>query len=263
VNIPLGVVLEGIDVFLLIFVRMTGMFVVAPIFGRRNIPNYFKVGLAFVLSVLLINALPMPKLESYDSIWGYGLLIGKEFLVGITLGFVAYLVYTGIYIAGQLIDMQIGFGMVNVFDPMSNIQVPVTANLYFMISMLIFLMVNGHHMVIKALVESYRFIPVGGAVFHGVMVEDIIRVFSNIFLTGIKIAAPITAAILVVDVALGVISKAVPQINVFVLGMPLKITLGIIVMIITIPVFISFVDVLRDDMNAEMFKFIKDMGSAK
>lgn len=259
-NIPLGVVLEGIDVFLLVFVRMTGLFVIAPIFGRRNIPNYLKIGLALVISVLLVNAVPMPKLEGYSNIWAYGLLVAKEFLVGITIGFVSYLVLTGIYVAGQLIDTQIGFGMVSVFDPMSNIQVPVTANLYFMISMLVFLMVNGHHMVIRALVESYRYIPVGGAVFQSAMMNDIIRVFSQVFVTGFKIAAPVTAAILVVDVALGVISKAVPQINVFVLGMPLKIAIGIIVMIITIPVFISFVDVLRDDMGGEMFKFIKDMG---
>ena len=252
--------LNGFDAFLLVFVRMTGLFVIAPIFGRRNIPTYFKIGFSFLLAVILVNTISIPELQYYENIYAFALLVFKEFIVGLTLGYVSYLVFTAIYMAGQIIDMQVGFGMVNVLDPVSNIQVPITSNFYFILSMLVFLAFNGHHALIKALFESYNLVPVGTAAFNNNLMNDIIRAFGNIFLIGFKISAPIVAAILISDIALGVISKSVPQLNFFVIGMPLKIALGMVVMILTIPMFISVVDVLINGMNHEMFNFIKDLG---
>ncbi len=252
--------LNGFDAFLLVFVRMTGLFVIAPIFGRRNIPTYFKIGFSFLLAVILVNTISIPELQYYENIYAFALLVFKEFIVGLTLGYVSYLVFTAIYMAGQIIDMQVGFGMVNVLDPVSNIQVPITSNFYFILSMLVFLAFNGHHALIKALFESYNLVPVGTAAFNNNLMNDIIRAFGNIFLIGFKISAPIVAAILISDIALGVISKSVPQLNFFVIGMPLKIALGMVVMILTIPMFISVVDVLINGMNHEMLNFIKDLG---
>ena len=125
-QLPVGIILNGFEVFLLVFVRMTGLFVVAPIFGRRNVPAYFKIGFSFFISLILINTTVLQAVEYTDTLPGYVLLVMKEFLVGLSMGFVAYLSYTAIYIAGELIDMKIGFGVVNVIDPMSNIQVPIT-----------------------------------------------------------------------------------------------------------------------------------------
>lgn len=262
-DLPLGLMLNGIEAFLLIFVRMTGLFVVAPIFGRRNIPAYFKIGFSFLLALILVNTVPLPKPEYYNNIYQYVFLAGKEFLVGIVLGYVSYLIFTAIYMAGQIIDMQIGFGMVNVLDPVSNIQVPVTSNFYFILAMLIFLTVNGHHVLIKALFESYNFVPLGGAVFNNALMNDITRLFGNMFLTGFKVSAPIVAATLITDIALGVISRTIPQLNVFVVGMPAKIILGLFIMVITVPSFISLLYVLINGMNTEMFNFIKDLGMKK
>lgn len=258
-ELPLGMMLNAIDVFLLIFIRMTGLFVVAPIFGRRNVPTYFKIGFSFMLALILINTIKMPNLDYYNSFYQYAFLVLKEFLVGITLGYVSYLVFNAIYLAGQLIDMQVGFGMVNVVDPLSSIQVSITSNLYFIICMMVFLAVDGHHMLIRALFESFNYIPIGNAVFGANLMNDILRMFGDIFLLAFKISAPILAAILVTDIALGVISKAVPQVNVFVLGMPLKILLGLLVLIVTFPVFGSVIKAIIDTMNFEMFNFMKHM----
>ena len=155
-QLPAGLVINGFEVFLLVFVRMTGLFVVAPIFGRRNVPSYFKIGFSFFISLILINTTVLHSVTYSDSIPGYVLLVVKEFLVGLSMGYVAYLSYTAIYIAGELIDMKIGFGVVNVMDPMSNIQVPITSNLYFIASMLILLAMDGHHMLIRALYDSFH-----------------------------------------------------------------------------------------------------------
>jgi flagellar biosynthesis protein FliR len=249
---------SGIDILLLVFVRMTGLFVISPLFGRRNIPAYLKIGFSFMTAMILVNVIQM-EMPIYSNLWEYGFLIIKEFITGLTIGFIAYLVYAAIYMAGQLIDMQIGFGMVNVFDPLSNIQIPITANFYFIISMLVLLGIRGHHVLIESLFESFNTIPIGTAAFKNALADDIIRLFSNMFFLGFKIASPITAAMLITDVALGVLSKSVPQLNVFVVGMPLKILLGIVVFMITIPAFIMFIQSLFSLMGGETEKFIRDL----
>ncbi|MDP4093813.1 MAG: flagellar biosynthetic protein FliR [Bacillota bacterium] len=257
-EIPLGIVFNGIDAFLLIFVRMTGLFVIAPIFGRRNIPAYLKVGFALLSSIILVNTISLPKLN-YTNFYEYGFLVAKEFVVGIVLGYVAYLMFTAIFLAGQIIDTQVGFGMVNVMDPMSNIQVSISSNFYFIISMLMFLGLNGHLMLIRGLFDSYKLIPLGSAIFSDKLMNDIIAVFGSTFALGFKIAAPIITAILITDISLGVISRALPQMNVFVVGMPLKIFLGILIMLITIPMFISVLDLIINGMHSDLMNFIKDL----
>lgn len=258
-NLPIGLLMNEIDVFLLVFVRMTGLFVIAPIFGRRNIPAYLKIGFSFLLALILANTMALQKVD-YNNIYQYGLIVFKEFVVGITIGYVSYLAYTAIYLAGQMIDMQVGFGMVNVLDPMGNSQISITSNFYFILCMIVFLGVNGHHLLIRALFDSFTAIPLGTAVFNNNLMNDILKVFGSIFTIGFKISAPIVAAILISDIALGIISKTVPQLNVFIVGMPLKIALGLGVMLLTIPVLVDFIVWLTGVMNSEMISFIKDMG---
>lgn len=253
-------ILNKIDIFLLVFIRVTGIFVVSPIFGRKNLPTYLKIGFAFMLALIMVNFINVSEIDYSNSIYGYILLVFKEFIVGLSIGFISYVMFSAIYLAGQLIDMQIGFGMVNVLDPVSNIQIPITSNFYFIISMLVFLAVNGHLSIIKAVYESYNYVKIGGASLNENLVEDIIRVFGSMFVTGFKIAAPITAAILISDVALGVLAKTVPQLNVFVVGMPLKIFVGLIVIMTTMPMFIMLLEALFNDMNSEMFNLLEHLG---
>lgn len=259
----MGVFLNRIDIFLLVFVRMTGLFVIAPVFGRRNIPTYFKIGFSLFLAIIMMNTIKTQNISQYDNIYSYGFLIIKEFLVGIVIGYVSYLFFTSIYLAGQFIDMQIGFGMVSVLDPVSNIQIPVTANFYSIISTLIFLMINGHHSLINALFESFNILPLGSAVFDTRLLNDLTSMFGNMFVVGFKISAPIIASILIADVLMGVIAKTMPQMNFFVVGMPLKIIFGITILMFTVQAFSSYVDYIINDMNEGMFTFIKDMGSLK
>jgi flagellar biosynthetic protein FliR len=127
--------------------------------------------------------------------------------------------------------------------------------------MIIFLVTNGHHVLITALFQSFDLVPLGTAGIGPKMLDNIIEVFQQLFSIGFRIAAPIVAAVLITDVVLGIISKTIPQMNVFILGMPLKILIGIIIIMVTIPAFIYVVAMVTDNMNIEIFKFIKDMGS--
>lgn len=253
-----GILANGIEVFLLIFIRMTGLFVIAPIFGRANIPAVFKIGFSFMLALILVNTISIQNIV-ISNIYEFAALVVREFIIGITLGYVSYMIFTAIYVAGELIDMQIGFGVVNVIDPVSNIQVSITSTFYFILCMLFFLLCNGHHVLIRALFNSYDYIPIGKAVFGDGLQSRIIEVFGGVFLIAFKIAAPILAAILVTDVALGVLSKTVPQLNVFVVGMPLKIILGLAVLVLTMPLFVSIVETLIKGMDSEMLNFLENM----
>lgn len=260
-TIPMDFLLDLWDVFLLIFVRMTGLFVVSPVFGRQNIPVYFKVGFSFLTAILISYTIPMPDLGEYASLPAFILLIAREFLIGLVLGYISYLIITAIYLAGQMIDMHIGFGMVNVFDPMSNIQIPVTANFYFILTMLMFLAIDGHHLLIYTLTDSYVQLPLTSTLaVDQQMLDFLLRLFTSVFVISFKIAAPVTAAVFIADVSLGVIAKAVPQVNVFVIGMPLKILLGLIVIFFTLTAFRNIVHVLMDGMQNEMWRFMEIMG---
>lgn len=239
---------------------MTGLFIAAPIFGRRNIPAYLKIGFSFFSALILVNTIKIPSPDFYNSLPQVALAIAKEFIVGLTIGFVAYLAFTAIYVAGEIIDMQIGFGVVNVLDPISNIQVPITSNVYFMLAMLIYLAVNGHYALIRALFDSYNIVPLGSAVFNSAMVDNVMALFASIFSIGFKIAAPVIAAILVTDIALGTISRMVPQLNVFVIGLPLKIFIGLIILVITIPMFLFVLEGLFKVVDAGTLNYIKDIG---
>lgn len=248
-------IINKYQIFLLILVRMTGLFLLTPVFSRNNIPNILKVGFSFFCSVILINILDVKLLNLSP----YNLVIFtiKELLVGLMLGFVSYLFFTSLYLAGQIIDMQIGFGMVNVLDPQHNIQVPIVGTLYYILAILIFLTIDGHHFLLDALIKSYEYVPIGQFKFADGFVNQLIRILSQTFIIGFKISGPVLAAIFLADVLLGILAKTMPQMNVFIVGMPLKILVGIVTIIITLPLFIATLQHIFNNMYEEIFNFLK------
>lgn len=257
-TIPLNFLLDMWDVFLLIFIRITGLFVVAPVFGRQNLPAYYKIGFSFIMAIILSYTIKNPSLGSYTSILSYILLVAKEFIIGLTLGYISYFILTSIYLAGQMIDLHIGFGMVSVFDPETNIQIPVTANFYFILTMLVFLAIDGHHLIIYTLTESFEILPIGSRLaIEQPLMDFVLKLFGSVFAISFKIAAPVTAAVLIADLALGVIAKAVPQVNVFIVGLPLKIILGLGIILITLTAFRGIIHVLMGGMGEEMNYFME------
>ncbi|HOA81963.1 MAG TPA: flagellar biosynthetic protein FliR [Defluviitaleaceae bacterium] len=248
-------IISKYQIFLMILVRMTGLFLITPIFSRDNIPNILKIGFSFFCSIILINIIDV----DFVNLAPFELFIFsiKELLVGIMLGFVSYLFFTIFYLAGQVIDMQIGFGMVNVLDPQQNIQVPIMGSFYYMICILLFLILDGHHSLIEALVNSYDYIPIGQFRFSGDMINHLVRTLTQVFFISFKISGPVLAAIFLSDVLLGVLAKTMPQMNVFIVGMPLKIFIGIATVVITIPIFLATLQNIFSNMNEEIYNLLK------
>ena len=255
-------VIEAVQIFIIVFVRMTGMFVVSPVFGRRNLPTYYKIGFSFFLALIITSSNSIALPETNGAILEFAFIIIKEFVVGISIGFIPYLMFSCIYFAGQIIDMKIGFSMVSVMDPVSNIQIPVTSNFYFMMCMIVFITLNAHHSIIRAVFTSYEIIPVGHFAISEQVMQNILRLFSDIFVTGFRIAAPIVFTIMLTDMALGIIAKAMPQMNVFIVGMPLKILVGLMIIIVTLPVLFIILRELFGDIELETVNFMRGIGAS-
>ncbi len=259
--IDLGFSMAQLEAFLLIFIRMSGLFILSPIFGRRNLPAIFKIGFSFFLALIFVNATEIPVVNMTSNIALYVLYIVKELIVGLVIGYATYVVMSAIYLAGQMIDMQVGFGSVNVLDATSNIQVPLTSNFYYMYIILIFLTLNGHFFIIEALFKSFEIIPIDMLGFEINFVSEVIDIMQVMFELALRIAAPIIATVFVADVVLGVLSRTIPQMNVFQLGMPLKVIVGLAVIMVTFVYANGITEVVADLMNEYMLRFLTTMGT--
>ncbi|MBP1991323.1 flagellar biosynthetic protein FliR [Paenibacillus eucommiae] len=222
---------------LLIFCRMTSFFVVVPFFSSRNIPTTVKIGLAAFLSFITFGIVGASNPVPIDSI--YVLLILREILVGVLLGFVIYLFFTAVQIAGAFVDIQMGFAIANVIDPMTGSSAPMLGNMKFMVSLLIFLSFDGHHYLIRAIIDSYQWIPLDNELFtriyNGQISDFLFKSFSTMFYLAFQIGAPLVAAFFLTDLGLGLLTRVAPQFNVFVVGMPLKMLLGFLLLYLLFP----------------------------
>lgn len=245
-------------VFLLVFVRMTSLFIISPVFGRQNMPSYLKIGLA-VFSTFIIAPLLVNVSISYTNFIDFSIIIFKELLVGIIIGYVSFVLFSAMFVAGQIIDAQIGFGMVNVLDPQSNIQVPLIGNFLYIFAILVFLLVDGHHVLFSALVKSYNIVPINSFFFTKNLINNIIGIFAETFMIALKIGIPIIGAVLISEAALGILSRTIPQMNVFIVGMPMKIGLGLLTLLLILPGFSNTLDYLFDILYAYISIAIQSM----
>ena len=236
-------------VFFLLLTRVSGIFIVAPFFGSINIPQYIRIGTALAMSVVLFPVVDqLAVVQAPATILGYALAVLAELFVGWLIGFVAYISFSAIHMAGKIMDMQVGFSIVNVMDPTSGQQIPLIGSFLYNLGLIIFLVTNGHHMIIAALFESFRAVPMLGMTANPDITMLIANFTAGIFSTGMKIAMPVTFAILLTNVALGVLARTMPQLNIFVVGIPMQIVVGLFVLSILVPFYILFLDVLFNEM---------------
>jgi len=234
-------ILMSADFFILLVFRMGGLVISSPIFGRVNVPIIAKIGLVTSLSYLMFAIFPQTVPLQYTTLIGFALLCAGELLLGMALAYVVNVFFSlTAFTAGQLIDMQIGFGIVNVFDAQNNTQVPMMGNLLNIMLILLFFVVNGHLRLIEILYLTIERMPVGSLVISPLIGITALEIFMRAFMLGVMMALPIIASGLTIEIAFGMLMRAVPQIHMFIVGIPLKMLVGIIVFIVTIPVFGTF-----------------------
>ncbi len=219
--------LSYVGLFLIGMVRFSGFFLNMPVFGESVIPMRVKAGLSALCSGLLLPHLRATQVLPELSVPGYGLMIVRELALGFTIGFVVLMSVECFKFAGELIGMQIGFSFVQVTDPESSKSVSIVSEFLQIFMALMFLIIGGHLLLLGTFAKSFDIVPLSGLVVQGGQVSEIMNISVMIFFMGLQIAFPVIAVILLGDVALGIIARTVPRLNIFQVGFALKIVIGL------------------------------------
>ncbi|WP_159917585.1 flagellar biosynthetic protein FliR [Pantoea sp. 18069] len=216
------------------FVRVLAMFTAAPVFSQRSIPMRAKVGLAFLVAVCAQATLVGQPVVSVNSSDALGTLV-QQIVVGLAIGFAVRLVFAALEVAGELIGLQMGLNFASFFDPASNAQISAISRFFVQIGTLMFVVINGHLLLLMAVVKSFESFPVDGNFMESLAQMRIYEMGSAVFASAFWIALPMIAMLLFVNLALGIISRVAPQMNIYAVGFPVTLTAGLIGIVATLP----------------------------
>lgn len=219
--------------FLWPFARVLGLLIAAPVFGNPRFPLRVRLGLALLITVVVAPTLPPVPQVAPDSLAGLG-IFAQQLLIGLTMGFAVRLIFTAVEMAGELIGLQMGLGFAMFYDPQNAGQMPVVGQFLGVLTTLIFLALNGHLLMLSALAESFRDLPVGTLPGSGRWL-DIAGWGAGIFSAALLLAMPVIAALLTVNLALAALTRASPQLNVFAIGFPITLAVGFAALLLTLP----------------------------
>ena len=252
---------SDLQYFLIVLTRVSCFVYSAPFYSTSNTPQRIRIGLSVFISMLIYRFVT-PHMElDYSKIMGYAIIVFKEACLGILIGFAANMCMSVVQFAGTLIDMDIGLSMVNMFDPVSRQQVGFTGALY-QYGMLLILMISGmHYYILQALVASFERIPVGRVHFNmDAMMFTMLKIIKDIMLLGFRIFLPIFAAMLLLNAVLGILAKVAPQMNMFTVGIQIKILVGLGILFITIGLLPEISAMVYDEIKVLVTLVIGDMG---
>ncbi len=237
--------------FTVVLFRVAGIMVFAPFYNGTAFPPQIKVILPLIVALTLAPMVPQAELPlKLGLAQGVIALLG-EVLVGMVLGLVASFIFGALQLAGQVIGFQLGYSLVNVIDPQSMVETSVISIFNNLVGMMLFLLINGHHWFFQAVSDSLTYLPAGGVHLRGPLVQEVMRLSGQIFGSGLRIAGPVVAVTVIADVVVGIIGRAAPQINILIVGMPVKTLVGLATLSIAfyfLPTFLdeSFLQLSRD-----------------
>lgn len=253
-NFTTAEILAWIGSFLWPFFRIGSMFMVAPITGGQYVPVRARLMLSVAVTFVVMPLLSGPPLASPFSLTVITLIL-QQILIGISMGFVLMLVFSAIVTGGQLIAMQMGLGFASMVDPANGQQVPVLSQLYLMMTTLLFLVMDGHLVLIALLVESFHTLPIGPEGMDRDAFWAIAMWGSKMFAGAVWLALPALASLLLVNIAFGVMARAAPQLNIFSIGFPVTMMMGYIVILYTLPTVLPQFNVLLEQ-GFDLMKFL-------
>ncbi len=216
-----------VEIFILVFLRITGFVYASPIFSHSNINNYLKAAFSFVFALVIFQFVPLFELPNTSLVF-YLLICSIEVVVGLIIGLFIAFVFEIVIFGAYLIDYQIGFGFVNIVDPARNMQISITSIFYSMLALTLFIVLDFHHLLIESLIFSYKQFHIGNYMIN----TDIFHIFNKsaamIFNAGIKIGAPAIIVVFATEVIIGIIGRTVPKFQILIIGFPIKIAAGFI-----------------------------------
>lgn len=241
-----------LPVYLLMLTRISAFFVTAPLFSYRAIPMVQRIIFAVLLAWMMSYSIEVTEIAIDGE---YIFLLLKEVTIGLFIGILAFIIMSAIQVAGGFIDFQMGFAVANIIDPQTGAQSPLLGQFFNSIAMLLLLVLNGHHLLLDGIFYSYQFLPIDGswpAFGSGQVGEFIVTTFVASFAIAFQMSIPIVATLFLVDIALGITARTVPQLNIFVVGFPIKITVSFLVLSIMMVVMIGVMQQLFEFMIVSM-----------
>jgi len=226
-NDALAWILLHYKVFVLVLVRISTILFLMPVFNSRTIAMPVKAAMAFVLSWLVAPVLHVSGSLFPETSFGFFLLTVQELVIGLILSLLLRMVFAGLQIAGQMVGVQMGLSVANIMDPQTGVQSVIVSQFAYMIALLLFLVANGHHAIIRTLFESFEILPPGSLIFSKPLYEIIMTMGHEMFVLSIKLMAPVMAILFLSQVALGILAKLVPQINMLIVSFSINVALGL------------------------------------
>ena len=248
---------------MLMITRVSSMFVLSPVLGRNSIPARLKIGFSLLLALMLINLFPPVAPLAFQTLPALLFAVAAELIIGFVIGFVTILFFNIVFTAGHLIDMQLGFAMATMYDPATNSNMPISGSLLNIIMIQSFLVTGGLPRLVGVVANTFKVIPVGGAVFPATpLLGAVLDAFMVSFTLSVNVAMPVMASALLAEIGLGIIVRTAPQMNVFVIGIPIKVLLGLIMIFLMVPIFVYFTNPIFDVMYDTIDSVIKGMTPA-
>ncbi len=237
--------------FAVVLFRVAGIMVFAPFYNATSFPPQIKVIVPLVVALTLAPMVPQAELPVELGFSQGVLAMLGEVLVGMVLGLTASFIFGALQLAGQIVGFQLGYSLVNVIDPQSMVETSVISILNNLVGIMLFLLINGHHWFFQAVSESLTYLPVGGIHLRGPLVQEVMKLSGQVFTSGLRIAGPVVAVTAMADVVVGMIGRAAPQINILIVGMPIKTLVGLAALSVAfyfLPAFLgeSFAQLSRD-----------------
>lgn len=248
-----------LEFFLLVLVRVSCFVFVAPFFSMTNTPRNVRIGLSLLTAILLYFMVPRPEIV-YETLIGYVIIVLKEAVTGLLIGYAANLCTTIVSFAGHIADMEMGLSMASMFDPTTK-ETTTISGIYYNYMVLLMLIISGmHQYLLKALAETYILIPVNGMIFHSDKLFAAMTGFmSDYIIIGFRICLPIFAVMIILNAVLGVLAKVSPQLNMFAVGIQMKVLVGITVLFVTTSMLPGAADFIYDQMKRTIVTFVEAM----
>jgi flagellar biosynthetic protein FliR len=252
------ILLPQFQAFLVLVSRIGGLLAALPVFSGRTIPIKVKLGLVLTLSLMLAPSIPMPTVSLDPVILAGGML--SEMTIGVTIGLAVRLMFGALEVAGELLGIQMGFGAVHLFDPTTSQQTPMVAQFFTMLASLIFLSLNAHLFAMATIIHSYEAIPAFGAHLSSHHGEEILLLSQRMFTIGLKLSAPVLIAILLINVLMALLGRAVPQVQVFVLSFPITIAGGLLVLSLGMPFTVALIGSEFEQLQLTIEALLRSLG---
>lgn len=250
--------MDELEYFMLIFCRVSCLIYVVPFFSMNNTPRRIRVGLSFVVTYLLYYAITVKPDLIYDTLLGYAVLVLKEVITGLLMGFACNVCTTIVAFAGRIIDMEVGLSMASLMDPTTKENMSITGMIYNYAVTLILLITGIYEYILKALAESFTLVPIGGAVFNSdKLLSAMLKFMADYILIAFRICLPLFAVMILLNALLGILAKVAPQMNMFSVGMQIKVLVGLIMLFLTIGMLPGISDLIYTEIKTMMVAFVE------